>query len=106
MNRNGSSGNPLSFTPPSGMTEVNDISSNVTTNVAIELAKLDLGDPVVTGNKTATAAAATFTAHGPAGSSIVVRGRDQAHDTNELTFLTEDGYPLIQETGHLLLLEG
>lgn len=102
--RNSTSANAITWTPPAGMTEVAEVSATVSTLVAIELSKLDLPDLTVTGVKIATPAAATFTGPAPYGIAIVVRD-SAAPDFDNSILLTEAGYPLLQETGHHLLLE-
>jgi hypothetical protein len=94
--RNSTGGFPITFTPPSGMTEIAEVSTTVSTTVAIEACRLDLPNPTVTGVKIATPAAGTFTGPAPSGISIVVR------DAAAPSF---DNMILCQETGHALLQE-
>jgi hypothetical protein len=102
--RNSTSATPLTWTPPSGMTEVAEVSATVSTLVAMELSSLDLAVPTVTGVKIATPTAATFTGPAPMGVAIVVRDA-AAPSFDHQNLLLEDGNHLLQETGHHLLLE-
>jgi hypothetical protein len=107
VTRNGTSTQPLRFAAPAGMTEIADVSSTSSTNVAIELVKLELPTPTTTGVKIATPSTINGGAHtGPApmGAAIVVRDAE-APDFEKLILLTEAGHQLIQEIGHHLLLQ-
>lgn len=104
VSRNSTSGVPLTWTPPSGMTEVAEVSATSSTLCAIEACSLDLPVPTVTGVKLAVPAAATFTGPAPMGVSIVVRDLS-APDFDNLILLQETGHHLLQETGDHLLLE-
>ena len=102
--RNGTSGFPISFAPPAGMTEVAEISSDVTSNVAIELCSLTLPTPTTTWVKIATPSAGTHTGPAPMGTSIVIRDAE-APDFDNMILCQETGHHLLQENRHHLLLE-
>ncbi len=102
--RNSTSATPLTWTPPSGMTEVAEVSATFSTLVAMELSSLILPTPTVTGVKIATPTAATFTGPAPMGVSIVVRDA-AAPSIDDQHLLLDTGHALLQESGHHLLLE-
>jgi hypothetical protein len=108
MTRHSVNGGITTFTVPPGMTQLGQICSTAGsgTNAGVLVASLALGaSPVATGAK--IAGTDNPSGSNELGSSIVVRGSGQTpveglHD--RLILLTEDGYPLLQETrDHLLI---
>ena len=73
--RNGVSGVITAFTPPSGMTEVREISTTAggSSNAAVEVSVLQLGAAGATGTKTSTATGTDVTSINKMGSSIAIR---------------------------------
>lgn len=73
--RNGTNSATTSFTPPSGSSELGDVTSSVAakSNAAIEVDSLSLTDTAATGTKTATAASSSGTTINQCGVAIVVR---------------------------------
>jgi hypothetical protein len=104
VSRNSTSGFPITWTPPAGMTEVTEVSATVSSIVAMELSRLDLPVPTTTGVKIATPAAGTFTGPAPMGASIVIRDA-AAPNFDQLHLLQESGHALLQENRAHLLLE-
>lgn len=77
--RNVTNSATTTFTPPTGMTEVAEVSTAVaaTSNAAIAVASLALTDPSATGAKTATATSSSGTSINGCGVTIVVRPAPQ-----------------------------
>ncbi|MEW1812468.1 hypothetical protein AB0284_17390, partial [Pseudarthrobacter phenanthrenivorans] len=73
--RNGTNSATTAFTPPAGMTERADVTTNVAakSNAALEVNSLPLTDTSATGTKTATAASSSGTVINQCGSAIIVR---------------------------------
>lgn len=73
--RNGTNGAVTNFAPPTGLTEVADISSAVsgTSNAAVEMSALALSSNAATGVKDATVTSSSGTSINPMGSTIAVR---------------------------------
>lgn len=73
--RNGTNGATTTFTPPSGMSEQGDATSNVAgaSNAAIEAASLALSSGDATGTKTATASSSSGTTINQMRSAVAVR---------------------------------
>lgn len=73
--RNGTNSATTTFTPPAGMTECGDATSNLAaaSNAAVEAASLQLASAAATGAKTATAASSSGTTTNMMGSTFAIR---------------------------------